>query len=251
MEKWIKNECYELNKNSINSLFDNKIPIIIVKNFLSKEICENIKNEIERIWVEYYVKTTPKIGKIGITQYEFSNNKQDFFNKVNIYNNKMTKIHKIRNFLIKTISFNNSCKSTIAFEKEMKSYYFAGLIRLINNSALLHIDYAPRDAKGWDISKINSQIAWNIFISDDPSTKGIVYNKLWEDYDEKFKNVNNYGYDYSVVNDKDKIEYNSNQGDLVLFNSRNYHEVSKAKNKTITLSSFIGRLSNENFIFWS
>jgi len=242
----------DLSRKNLELLFNNKIGLIRVKNFLSEEECQKATKEINQIGIDYYKDTYPKIGKIGITQYELHNQKEIYFSQVEKYNKKLFNIHKIRNKIINLLKM-LEFEVSIAYESSLQQEYFAGLIRLINNKALLHIDFAPRDAQGWEISQIDSQIAWNIFLeTDENGGDGIVYNRAWKNDDEKYKLIDSYGYNYDVVKNCEKIIYKPKIGDLVFHNSRNFHEVKEvngSKNR-ITLSSFIGKKNNK-LLFWS
>ncbi len=252
--KWNEKKDLNFTKENLNSLFDNEIATIRVKNFLTADECDILLSEIKKIGIDYYKGAYPKIGKIGITQFEYGNDKIGYFNSVSSLNKRMTVIHNIRNKVIKLLECMGDNEVSVAYETSAKQEYFAGLIRVINNSALLHIDYAPRDAKGWSIEDINAQLAWNIFIqTDEESGKGVVYNKPWEAKDEKYKIEASYEYSSKVVQNKEKIEYLPNRGDLVFHNSRNYHSVKKSlgKESRITLSSFVGRINNNELVLWN
>ena len=252
--KWTEKQNQTFNKVNLHSLFENQISTIRVKNFLSNEECSVLLSDINKIGISYYKDAYPKIGKIGITQFECVNSEEEYFNSVSTLNSKMATIHTVRNKVIKLLECLGENEVSVAYEPKHKQEYFSGLVRMINDSALLHIDYAPRDAKGWSIEKINAQLAWNIFIqTDEVSGEGIVYNKQWEEKDEKFKLESSYAYDDKVIRYKEKIEYLPKRGDLVFHNSRNYHSVKKSlgKDSRITLSSFVGRVSDDELILWN
>ena len=139
-----------------------------------------------------------------------------------------------------------------SYAKENEKNYFVGLMRQINSTALIHADYAPFDAPGWSIGEINAQLAWNLCVVE-PESGGdcIVHNKKWEREDEALKQQNSYGYSREVVDNTEKFLIKVKVGDAYLFNSRNFHEVTKSSGTRTTVSSFIGRTKTENLIMWS
>jgi hypothetical protein len=131
--------------------------------------------------------------------------------------------------------------------------YFAGLIRNINH-ALLHVDFAKLDGKGWSIGLSEFKIAWNLILQN-AETGGdtVVYKKQWEEQDSVFKNKLNYDYDMEIVNGSESVQYSSHAGDLTFFNSRNYHMVKPTSGSVqrLTVSSFIGYIGNNHYYLWS
>ena len=70
-------------KENLIKLFENKLPALRICNFLSQDECERISAAVNSSKFEYYENVEPKIGRIGITQYEhFSKDKKLYFNKV-------------------------------------------------------------------------------------------------------------------------------------------------------------------------
>lgn len=142
-------------------------------------------------------------------------------------------------------------KVGIAKENNYLGKYFAGLIRHIN-VALLHLDFAQLDAPDWKIGCCMEQLSWNLYIRV-PKSGGecIVHNRQWCTNDEKYKLPNSYGYDPSLVENSQTKYIAPVLGDLVLFNSRNFHQVLPGQGERITMSSFIGRVPTGDLVFWS
>lgn len=253
-KKWINYEVNILNNETITALFNNEIACIRIKNFYSEKKTTKVINLIQSIGLDSYQYVYPPINKIGITQYEYANvDKKYYFDNVKKANEIQKPIYNVFSEVLSFIEKKTNIECSIAYEKDLQKEYFAGLIRQINQ-ALLHIDFAPRDAEKWDISKIDSQIAWNLFLSlNKDGGETVIYNREWKkNDDELYKIKDSYGYTYEVIANCEKVVCKPNVGDLVLHNSRNYHEVMRSEsiNQRITMSSFCGRLESE-IIFWN
>lgn len=144
--------------------------------------------------------------------------------------------------------------------------YFAGLLRLINSSALIHADYGPFDGPGWEIGAIKAQLTWNILLKEVRGGESVVYNRFWKgkEDDDKYRDVTkSYGYSRDVIDGCESKKIAPIVGQIALFNprsvmslhdrdrlsvdkNRNFHEVLAIENpekvSRYTFSSFIGYL---------
>lgn len=249
---WSKFDDCSLNQKNILDLFENKIPYIRINNFASAVECESLVKESKKIGFDFYENVYPPIGRIGVTQFEHKKDKHSYFEKAKKYNSNLKSIFGKSFDPIKRLESFFLEKALININKatEVDELYFAGLIRHINK-ALLHMDFAPFDAPSWSIGEIEAQIAWNLYLT--PVKSGgecIVYNKPWNPNDEIFKIEKSYGYDEKIVTFVEKEYLTPIVGDIVLHNTRNFHEVCMGDGERITMSSFIGKQGN-NFIYWS
>lgn len=121
--------------------------------------------------------------------------------------------------------------------------YFHGIIRQIGR-APLHSDHAHRDFAGWEIGKSRQQLAWNVYLTSAGAGEGetIIYRKPWTAADEAFKNLSGIGYHDAVVAGIEQARYRPGMGDLVVFNSVNYHEVTWTRGtaERLSIGGFIG-----------
>lgn len=257
LKNWNSLDDFEMNYENLNLLFENKIPCIRVSGFASKKECIQLERSVAKVGFDFYENVFPPIGRIGITQFEYSGkDKVDYFLRASKANDVYRRITSMANFspldrLIYILNHNIDKNADIAFEDDVDASYFAGLFRQIS-VALLHVDFARLDAPGWKIGDVVSQLAWNLYITP-PENGGScnVYNRPWQLNDESRKITGSYGYDSSLV---ENVEYKSNApiiGDLVIFNSRNFHEVTQANGDRLTCSSFIGKLPDGNLVLWS
>lgn len=254
--KWLTfNDC-EMNQKNFQALLRNEIPSIRISKFASSEECNKLALAIEKIGFDFYKNVEPPIGRIGITQFEYGNRgKFGYFDAVKKATTNYNQVTSLSFDPVKRLTTilrqHVSSKVQIAYENEVYGYYFAGLIRQIN-IALLHIDFAQLDAPDWQIGNITSQLVWNLYLKA-PSQGGVckVYNRQWQPEDEKYKTPGSYGYDYSLVSSSEVKHNIPLTGDLVIFNSRNFHEVLPGIGERITISSFIGKMPGGDLIFWS
>ncbi|MBP5975686.1 hypothetical protein HW132_23845 [Brasilonema sp. CT11] len=254
--KWqTSNDC-EMNPENFQLLLRNEIPSIRISKFASSKECNKLALAIKKVGFNFYENVEPPIGKIGVTQFEHINrDKIEYFEAVKKAKETYDQVTSLSFDPLKRLTAilckNASSKVQIAYENEAYGYYFAGLIRHIN-IALLHLDFAPLDAPNWAIGNITSQLVWNFYVKA-PSQGGVckVYNRQWQPEDEKYKTPASYGYDHSLVATSEVKHNIPLTGDLVIFNSRNFHEVVPAIGERITISSFIGKMPGGDLVFWS
>ena len=246
-----------INQHIIHQLFTTEQPFFIHKHFATLDECHQMKEAIYKIGFEEYINVSPPIGRIGITQFEAGKeNKNWYFERAKISGERQNMIFNMSfNPIERLIKlFQNSGKTIyIASDLSTGRPYYSGLIRQINKSALIHADYAPYDAKGWEIGEISAQLAWNLCIQA-PASGGdcIVYEKPWDlADDESFRIKNSYGYVPEVLGKSPGHAITVDTGDMYLFNSRNFHEVKNCSGDRITISCFLGLLQNSDIVIWS
>lgn len=252
---------HELNPKTYAQLINNEIGAIIISNWLPKETCNLLAEAAENFGFVPYENVIPIIGRIGITQFEYKNKKENYFKLAEENFKNQKKIFDAVKFdvLNSVFEFFEKTMGKIEIAKEGEYSYFAGLIRQIRR-AYLHFDYAPYDGYSWSNHDIINQFAWNVYLkTPDNGGEAVVFNKMWQPYmldDHKLINENNgsYGFDYKIVEGCSCVKIKPNAGDLVLFNSRNFHEVLDNKEDNInriSLSSFMGQKYNGQWIAWS
>ncbi|KUL90576.1 hypothetical protein ZTR_00187 [Talaromyces verruculosus] len=186
------------------------------------------RNRIPDVRGSYNDNVFPPIGSVGITQFDHQNVDQAkelqnrFRNEANI-----DVVARVKDTLERVIGL------PVRIAREGEREYFAGLLRLINRSALLHADFGPYDGPEWEIGEVTAQITWNILLKQVDGGDSVVYDRLWRGAkdDAKFKIPQSYGYSPNVV-------------------EGNFHEVKPLSNTATesryTMSSFVGLLPN----FW-
>lgn len=269
---WRTLEDQPLTETSFRDLLSNNIPSIRHENFLSRDECQSLVNILESPKIgQYNPKIVfPRVGMVGITQFDYQNDKDTYFNGVadaNVMQENFKKVAKIdvlgrvRDMLEKTTGL----KTRIAQEGNLK--YFAGLLRAVDNYIQIHPDYAPYDGPDWEIGHITAQLTWNVLLRQVPGGETIIYDRQWqgEADDVVFrKKFPRYAYAPSGVQGRIFKTLPAIEGHLTLFNPRNFHEVKPCDRAwdrpeeltRFTLSSFVGLLPGEGgsppcLILWS
>jgi len=260
MNTWSIIRTPHLTRELLIALLKNEIGAICIPSFASDEVCQKAVRAIYAYGIDYYKDKHPKVGKVGITQSEHKHNlaeKEEYFAKVPAANQGLQTIFDgNRNLLSDVIDSVRSAWGEnvgIAFEESLQKPYFAGLVRVINR-AMLHYDWAPLYNMGWQTDSIVAQLTWNIYLQ--VGARGGT-TRVFQHYGRKadLQYITTGGYfDSRVIDGMDFIEIVPEQGELVFFNSRNYHEVEQTEGaeERITFSSFIGLLGKTGrLIFWS
>ncbi|MBP5975682.1 MAG: hypothetical protein PUP93_01030 [Rhizonema sp. NSF051] len=252
---WENKQEYPLTKESLKMLLEKRIPLIRLKEFATPEECEMLYAQSQLLNFNAYEDVSPKIEKVGITVFEYNSiSKGDYFKEVE-------KASKLRDSIF-AASFNplkrimmkfQECgaKVRIASEPFYGSYY-AGLIRKIEHGTQTHIDFAPLEQSGWEVCTIVTQLSWTFYLklSDNNHGKTYIYDRQWQPEDEQYK-LDSYGYSDTVIANKDPIAFQPYVGDVLLFNTTNFHYVEPMNGQRVAFTSMIGLLPNGEIIFWS
>jgi hypothetical protein len=247
-------------QQSVHDLFNNRIPYLAVKNFLSLSECNLLVSAITKLGLGGYdynfdVSDAPPAQHLFETHYLYEDKTpEEYFpaaeksiheyqklcNEIKLYPDK-----KMMDLL------SQHCQKPVTIAAQNGKNYSHVIIRELKNSALLHADFAPFIPSYWSISTITAELAWNIYLSDAGNGGECrVYNKPWEKEDDKYITRDTYGYDHAVVKDKAFAEIYPTQGSLVLFNSRNFHEVKPSENPRISMGGHIGLTTTGEIILW-
>jgi hypothetical protein len=123
--------------------------------------------------------------------------------------------------------------------------YFAGILRSLKGN-LLHVDWDPVDAPHWASGKVSAQLSWNLYLqTSETGGEVTLYRKLWQAADETHKRTDaSYGYRDSVVAGCECARITPRTGQLVVFNTRNFHRVEPVRGASarFTITSAIGVL---------
>lgn len=129
---------------------------------------------------------------------------------------------------------------------------FAGLIREINQGAIMHFDEIVCEMPGVIEELPVAQLAFNVHLSvPEHGGETRVFRKRWRPDDERFKD--GYGYVPEVVGDEPQAQVRGDVGDAVLFDSRNYHmvETTQGNGRRVALAFFLGLTGAGELVTWS
>ncbi len=253
---WEQKQEYLLSTKSLRMLFENRIPLIRLKEFATPQECEMLFAQAQLINFDCYQDVNTKIERIGITVFEYNRiSKAAYFQAVE-------RATKLRDCIL-AASFNplkrlmvqirqyTGATVRIASEPFYGSYY-AGLTRKIEQGTQLHIDYAPLEQSEWEVGTVISQLSWNLYLKLSPKNHGKtrIYDRQWQPGTEQYK-IDSYGYSDTVIADADMITFQPYVGDVFIFNTRNFHVVEPMDGERVTFTSAIGLLPNGEIILWS
>jgi Rps23 Pro-64 3,4-dihydroxylase Tpa1-like proline 4-hydroxylase len=198
------------------------------------------------------------MARVGITQAEHMDKKALYFQRAAEINGSKEEVFEQRKAalfqVIRVLRNVWHGQVDVACEEVSNQHYFAGLIRIIGRTRL-HFDWAPHDALDWTIGQITAQLAWNIYLqAGERGGTTRVYHRAWQLEDESYREPGSYAFDPALVQNDACVEIVPRAGELVLFNSRNYHEVDKVEGarQRMSISSFIGLLrSRQTLALWS
>ncbi len=256
-KKWATGNADRLSRGSLIALLRNEIPAIRIPGFATAEECACLAVGAENAGFDFYENVEPKIGRIGITQFEHGVDAPRYFKgsryaterRLSATRSAFNPVER----MIQTIAAVWDGSVSLAFEPRYQQHYFAGLIRQIN-VALLHLDWAPLDAPGWEIEDVRSQLAWNLYVRS-PAVGGqcVVHDRLWLPSDEACKIRGSYAYAPADLAEHEVYNLVPTVGDVTLFNSQNFHEVVAGgkPGERITVSSFIGWIPQKQLVLWS
>lgn len=257
---WKELKEFDLSKENLIKLLNNEIPAIRIKGFASDEECAAFTEAMKSANIKTYGKAA--VGYIGMAQveYRWDKTKEDYFADVkSAYTDQQFVFDNSFNPMQRLIDRLSECWGGSVGIAEEPGFgdYFAGIIRFASKGIALHADYAPFNSPGYAIENIDSQLGWNLFV-EVPSGGGVttVHNEPWTPEMKDGTPPPSYGLDRSLVEGSESFDYAPGKGDVVLFNSRNPHEISPGEagsdKERLQIGSFIGRLADTNqLVLWA
>jgi Carrier-protein-independent halogenase WelO5 len=242
----------------LDKLFSGQIAGICVLGFLTKKECEELSQRAEELEFKDYLNVTPRIGRVGITVFEYDSiGKPSYFGAVQQINHRIAQLangicnplERVMDWL-KTMS--PRAQVGIAHEQDFGPY-FAGLFRRIEEGTLIHVDFAPAEHPNWGVSQVTAQLAFNIYIKCPDVEPGVVdiWQKQWESQDERQRIPGSYGYLPNIIENVPSAAIVPQSGMLMVINTRHFHQVSPAAGVRIAISAAIGRMPNGDIVLWS
>lgn len=257
---WEDEGVHELSPGSLDALLGNRIAAIGVPSFASADECAALVAAVDEELFLYSPLQAPPIGRLGITQYSHCKGPPErYFAALEDARAPVRRIFG-RSFdpvarLMARVR--QMCASHVEIARsEEHGEYGAGLVRVIHEYAGLHFDFVPIEIeeKGWDIDDIDAQISWNLHVS--AATTGgacVVYDRQCIVEHEAAKaDPDDLLADRALVEGRARVSLTGAVGDVMLFNTRNYHEILPCRGgRRLTVSSFIGRKPDGRLVLWS
>jgi hypothetical protein len=221
-------------------LSNNEIAAIKIGQFLGKEELDVIKTNMQDKTIAWYANKTNEQGRIGINATGFSHQpegKKKYFDATpaaeqdrdEIFEGTRSPINKILEF------FSSGFDAKIATEPELaEARYFSGLIRAMGAKSTLHFDYAPKQLPGWSVADADEQFGLVLYLQM-PAAGGElnIYDHPWSPEDEQHNNDHaekgTFGFNEGFLGDTPYASVLPSEGDLVVFKTRNFHQVDEIK----------------------
>lgn len=256
---WSERREFPLTEKNLSALMRNEIPAIRIKNFATPEECRQMADAMRSGRKKEYGVDRP-IGYIGIAQYEFrwGRTKKDYFDAVaQAYADQRFVLDRSFDAMARFIRVvGSSWNARVGIAEEDARPYFAGIIRFASSGIGLHADFAPYNMPGYAVANVTAQLAWNLFV-EAPADGGIttVYNAPWSPVIEGEAPPQSYGFSSEAVAGAEAFAYRPVVGDVVIFNSRNPHEVSAGAANLIEgrlqIGSFIGLMPDRTLVLFA
>lgn len=260
MTTWKSAGEHELTSENLVALLNNEIAAIRIKGFATPKECSDFADAAKHGNVKYY-SVARKIGYIGQAQYEYRWNpdKSLYFKAVEEANRDLKAVVEktfdpVARF-IQHLARVYPEPVTVAEEPGLGKYY-AGIIRLASQGVDLHVDYAPFNTLDYAIKNIDAQLGWNFF-AEEPGAGGAttIYNNPWNPEMKPGEIPQSYGLDKSLTEGVPSLTYEPTAGDIVIFNTRNPHEISAgaegAVRDRVSIGSFVGRMPDSSLVVWA
>jgi hypothetical protein len=260
MVTWIDGAEHALTCESLALLLDNKIPAIRVAGFASPDECSAFSAACKAGRMQYY-NVAERIGYIGLAQYQFRWNKtrDEFLADVPQAQEDVEAVFHAAGFnpvqrVMSLLRANWDAPVDVA--REDARPYFAGIIRSTSEKIDLHVDWAPVNAPGYSIAAIDGQVGWNFFAEELLSGgHTTVYNNPWYPVLQPGEIPQSYGLPRSLTEGVPSFTYQATVGDLVIFNTRNPHEVApgnaSSSGSRVSIGSFAGRKPDGSLALWA
>lgn len=218
------------------ALSANEFAAIQISQFLSSDELETVIKNLSKQTIQWYPNKENQQGRIGIstTEYHFKEDgKKMYFDLAPQASRVRDEIFEsVRNPIKRIIElFAHSYITSIATEPDLQNaQYFAGLIRAMGAKSTLHFDYAPNQLPGWSVSDSDEQFGLVLYLQMVAQGGGLtVYNRPWKHEDEEHnKDVGQkgtYGFTEDFIKETPHATVTPSAGDLVVFRSRNFHQV--------------------------
>lgn len=260
MANWIRQELCELTEENMNLLLDFKIPGIIVEGFLPQDICSIVAERLRALTFENYshLKDIP-VHQVGLCHNQWAHDDKS------VYFDKKAKAREVIDSIYQGLGVDPVSmvidavaskvnRTAAVFEEPEFGQYFAGAFRSFRGHGRLHADHAPSHIhQSWAVTEISRQMTWNIYYSmHNSGGELVIYDTIHTAQNDTMKVPGEYYFPYEVLEREDHIRVTPKVGDLILFNTQNFHEIlGNTDGYRISQTSFIGLKKDGSLGLWS
>lgn len=270
--KWISREAYPLSPSNLQALFNNRTPAVRIPDFASAGECRAFAASFRLRKLRYVRGSSAhasasfdaqRIGYIGLTQFEFKYRTLDEYLEESERSTEEVDAVFAESFdpvtrLLDRLRVESRVAASIAGDGAGGRRYAHSIIRNSNQGLALHADFAPYQARMLEVAAADAQLAWNFYAEVPPGPGGdtTVHNSPWTWQPDHVDQVpENYPLDPALVDGAETFTFTPNPGEVVMFNSRNPHQVSPVQlpgeSVRIAMATFIGRMPSGELKLWS
>jgi len=252
---WTERGTRQLTAGSLQQLLDNDIPYIRFR-LASESACHELGQQLTDLAFGSYRDVEPRIDRIGCTVFEYNAARADDYFAASqaaaelrdrIFAQSFDPLQMVMRELAKRTGRRASIARNVRGQ-----HYYAGLIRRIELGTELHIDFAPVEQSGWSVCEVQHQLTWNLYVNVGRRGSGrtTIYHRQWQPEDARLRE-GSYGFSHKAVAGSAYVTFQPSVGEVVLFNTRNYHIVDSSFGDRITVASAIGETHSGDLILWS
>lgn len=261
---WLSRDEPALSRETFDALCRFEIPLIRIRGFASDAECDELVTAMDAVGLHktYRVpglKQPPRY--VGLTQFEKRKESKDaYFAEVDQAWDEQAAVlahmswNPFERMWSRIRELYPEASLTLATEPGYGRYY-AGIIRETSGGGTLHADVTMYSAADYAIGTVVSQITWNFFASHVEGDGGrtTLHNRPYRVNRSPGGKVEIEGFDRSYVDGAETYIYTPAKGDVILFNSHNPHEWTAVDHgqRRMGVSTYIGRMPDGNFIYWS
>lgn len=258
---WIERREQDLTATSLAALLDNRLAAIRIRDFATPAECTAFARAARAGKLKYYSVAT-RIAYIGLAQYEYRWDRplSDYFQDVQAAAADLRQVVEAAGFdpvarLIERLQSVWDAPVGLGHEAGQGDYY-AGIVRIASQGVALHVDYAPLNSPAYSIARVDGQLGWNFFAEDlSQGGETTVHNAPWSPTVAAGEIPKSYDLPREVIAGANVLTYAPTAGDVVLFNSRNPHEIAggppEPGRDRISIGSFVGRMPDRSLVLWS
>ena len=258
---WTDRSEHLLTRESFGALLENQIPAIRITGFATADECARFSAAVKAGPMKYY-SVARRIGYIGMAQYEYRWNtpRERYFEDVPTAQAALDSVIDQAGWnpvtrLIERVS-QVTGKRVGPAEEAGLGRYFAGIVRSASEGVALHADFAPFNSPAYCIGQIDAQLGWNFFAEGLPAGGDTtIYNAPWSPVMIPGEIPQSYDLPRELVAHAPSFTYAPTPGDVVIFNTRNPHEIAGgppvAGRDRISIGSFIGRMPDGSLGLWA
>ncbi|MCB2002645.1 MAG: hypothetical protein KDH93_25770 [Rhodoferax sp.] len=260
MQTWTDTVEHTLTRANLALLLDNRIPAIRVPGFADAAECQAFAAAAKAGRMQYY-NVSDRIGYIGLAQFQYrwTKTKAEFLADVPQAQADVQAVFDAARFnpLQRVIALLRShWDAPVDIAHEDDKPYFAGIVRSTTDKIDLHVDWAPVNSPDYAIGAIDGQLGWNFFAEELQSGgQTHVYNHPWDPRVNAGEIPVSYGLDRALTQGATSFTYNPTAGDVVIFNTRNPHEIAagtpRPGGSRVSIGSFIGRMPDRSLVLWA